>query len=269
MMIPAYYYAQQGADITLPVPAVTFGGWQKTEVPVDPAHTAVIVMHAWTVPSREESPGLYRTVEYLQRANKILEEKFPAYLEAVRRSGVRLIHVAAGFEGVLQQLPGYRRVCEKYPPEQYETISARPCHKQLQEHHWRLTGAWEQEYYEQIEAGYSNYGFAVMPRDEEDVVSTANQLFGLCREYEIEHLIYSGFAVNACLSLSPCGLIDMSRRGVMCSIVGDLTTAVENKESCETQRNREYGLWQFAVQSGFVFLSQDLMAQFPQWRKEV
>ena len=63
--------------------------------------------------------------------------------------------------------------------------------------------------------------------------------------------------------LSPCGCLDMTRRGLVCSIVGDLTTAVENKESCETQRNREYGLWQFAVQGGYVFLSDSLVDLLP------
>ena len=258
IMIPAYYYAHQGADVSLPCPAMTFGGWQQTQVPIDPARTAVIVMHAWELP--KEVPALYRHVEYVKRANQIMEEKFPDFLAMIRRSGVRLIHVAAGFEKELQTFPGYQRVCQKYQPERYETINATPEHEALRHRHWRLTGADAQEYHEQLEAAYENYRFAIKPTDEEDVVCASNQLFGLCREYGIEHLIYTGFAVNACLTMSPCGFLDMTRRGVMCSIVGDLTTAVENKETCQTQSNRAYGLWQFAVQSGFVFLSKDLAA---------
>lgn len=257
MQVPAYYYAQQGADPTLEHPGSSFGGWRETEVPVDPEHTAVIVMHAWTVPNTE---GLHQHVEYLRRADKILKERFPAFLEAVRKSGVRLIHVAAGFEKALDRFAGYHRVRQECPPECFETIDTSPALQELKMRHWRLTGAEDPSHHEQIEAGYANYGFAIEPMEHEDVVTTPNQLLYLCRKHRIEHLIYTGFAVNACLLLSPCGSLDMTRRGLVCSIVGDLTTAVENKESCREQRNLEYGLWQFSVQCGFVFLSDSLIS---------
>lgn len=260
VLIPAYYYAQQGADIALPYPGESFGGWKRTQVPVDLDHTAVIVMHAWELPGPQEDPGLYQHVEYIQRADRIMKEKLLPMLEHFRRSSLRVIHVAAGFETALQSLPGYQRVCGKVMPEQYETISVTPEHEALRQKHWRLTGAESEEHNRQLEEGYSRYDFAAKPLDEEDVVCAANQLFALCREHRIEHLIYMGFAVNACLSFSPCGMLDMSRRGLMCSIVGDVTTAVENKESCREQSNLRYGLWQFAVQSGFVFLSEELKA---------
>lgn len=110
MNIPAYYYAQQGADYSLPQPALGFRGWQETEVPVDPDHTAILVMHAWKTPDTE---GLRQHVEYLKRADKIMEERFPSFLQAVRQSGVRLIHVVAGFETALDKLPGYHRVTQE------------------------------------------------------------------------------------------------------------------------------------------------------------
>ena len=261
MNVPAYYYAQQRANCALEHPGLGFRGWCQTEVPVEPAHTAIIGMHAWRVPKTE---GLYQHVEYIERANQILQARFPAFLDAVRNSGVRLIHVAAGFETALNRFPGYHRIKQECPPEHYETIDSSPALEELKMRHWRQTGAENQDHHEQIEAGYAKYDFAIEPLDHEDVVTTANQLLYLCRKHKIEHLIYTGFAVNACLMLSPCGCLDMTRRGLVCSIVGDLTTAVENKESCETQRNREYGLWQFAVQGGYVFLSDSLVDLLPQ-----
>ena len=47
----------------------------------------------------------------------------------------------------------------------------------------------------------------------------------------------------------------MCRHGLMCFVAGDLPTAAENKKSVQPQSNREHGLWMFAVQSGYVFLS--------------
>ncbi|MBQ9968745.1 MAG: hypothetical protein IJO88_08495 [Oscillospiraceae bacterium] len=255
VFVPAYYYAQQGADPTIDHPGTTFGGWNETQVPFETDKTAIVVMHVWDAPP---TAALLQHIEYIPRANAIIERRFPSFIRAARASSVRVIHVAAGFESVLKSYPGYQRMLEKYPLIPQPAIEPSKELLALRDLHYRLTGADTQEKYDELEAGYENYTFAIEPLDEEDVVCAPHQLFGLCRDHGIEHLIYTGFAVNACLSLSPCGLLDMSRCGVMCSVVGDLTTGVENKETCVAQSNRDYGLWQFAVQSGFVLLSEAL-----------
>ncbi|MBP3633847.1 MAG: hypothetical protein J6J43_04655 [Oscillospiraceae bacterium] len=257
--VPGFYYAQQGADPFAVHPGQSFEGWGKTEIPMDTSRTAVIVMHLWQLPPYEECPAVYGHVEYLARAEKIAKEKLLPFVQTMREKGIRIIHVAAGFEGTLKTFPGYLRMAEKYPPQNWERIEGSRLHKQLQQTHWRLMGAKTEEQNAQMDAVYAKYDFAIKPLEHEDMVTHTNQLFSLCKEHGIEHLIYTGFAVNACLTMSPCGFLDMTRHGIMCSIVGDLTTAVENRESCTEQRNREYGLWQFAVQSGFVFLSEDLI----------
>lgn len=262
IITPAYYYAQQGADIQAQYPAQSFGGWTKMHLPIDPKRVAVVVMHAWQMPSYQDCPGLYEHVEYISRADAIVQERFPGFLESVRKSGIRLIHVGAGFEPQLQEFPGYRRMIEKYPPTTTPKIEASKTLEAMRELHWNLTATATASRHEDIERSFAGRGFAVRPLDHEEVVTHTNQLFALCREHGIEHLIYAGFAVNMCLIMSSCGLIDMSRHGLMCSVVGDLTTAVENKESIHTQSNREYGLWLFAVQSGYVFLSEDLKKAF-------
>ncbi|MDY3070673.1 MAG: hypothetical protein SOW68_00190, partial [Eubacteriales bacterium] len=61
-------------------------------------------------------------------------------------------------------------------------------------------------------------------------------------------------------TMSPCGFFDMSRRGILCSIVRDLTTAVENRESCAAESHKEYGRWAYALWGGFVFDSGELSA---------
>jgi len=48
----------------------------------------------------------------------------------------------------------------------------------------------------------------------------------------------------------------------MCSIVRELTTAVENKESCRGEGHKEYGLWSFALWGGFVFEQADVERLF-------
>ena len=53
--------------------------------------------------------------------------------------------------------------------------------------------------------------------------------------------------------MSPGGMLDMSRHGVMCSALRQAVTAVENKESARGERYKEEGLWRVSVGFGFVY----------------
>ena len=250
-MIPARRYVQRGADHSLEHPGLGFKGWTDIEVPVDPEHTAIIVMHAWDMGTQQTQPVSWDTVEYIERAEKITAERFPGFLEKVRASGIRLIHVGAGWEKGFEDLPGYCRMAAECPPETIERV---PVEDEAAKALWQLRLGPDDD--QLIKELYARE-FAIKARDDEDVVKTSGQLFHLCKKYGITHLIYTGFAVNACLAVSAGGYVDMSRHGVICSIVSDLTTAVENKESCVEERNKEYGLWKFST-VGVVFKQEDL-----------
>jgi len=267
--VPAYYYAQRGIDLSLPYPGEGIIGWGKTDIEIEPERTAVIIMHAWNPLPYEEYPEQSEIVEYLSRVEPIVKNRIEPFLADVRASGMRLIHVAAGFEPELQDFAGYHRMQKKYPPTQHERISCSEAHKALEMKRRLLNIAATPQFHDRIEETYYKYTFRIKPQEHEDVVCASNQLFALCRDEGIDHLIYSGFAVNACLKTSPCGYTDMTRHGIMCSIVGDLTTAVESKETCREQLNLKNGLWQYAVWGGFVFLSQDLrQTLLPQYPKQ-
>jgi hypothetical protein len=68
-----------------------------------------------------------------------------------------------------------------------------------------------------------------------------------------------GFAVNWCLLMSPGGMLDMSRRGYLCSVVRQATTAVENGQTARQETCKELALWRVAVAFGFVFDATDLI----------
>lgn len=255
--VPAHIYIQQGADHSLPYPGEGYGGWSPIEVPVNPDKTAILVMHAWKVPSHEECPGIHRGCEYLPRAQKIMDERFPDFLAAARRAGIRIIHVGSETESSLASHPRYQEVLKKYPSMPHPRIEIDPETQALRDLHWR-TSACDEEHEADFWKSVELRDFYILPPEDEDVACTSEQLFGLCREYGIKHLIYTGFCVNWCLLYNACGIMDMNRYGLTCSVVGDLTTAVENKESCRTQEHLRYGLWAFATYNGFVFLSDDL-----------
>lgn len=257
--INAWLYQQFDADLTLPYPGEGYAGWVKKEIPIATEHTAIVVMHAWDVGTPEQVPAQYRVCEYVPRSTEIIKNRFPAFLEKVRSSGIQLIHVGSQTESSLESLPGYIRTKEKWgvDPQPLPRVDSDPVWQQLQA--IRVDeGLYGKHNTEGVSASREYRDFAIMPKDNEDVVATTHQLFQLCKEKGINHLIYTGFCINACLTMSPCGMYDMSRRGIICSAIRELTTAVENKESARTEAHKEYGLWAFSLWGGFVFDQADV-----------
>ena len=112
-----------------------------------------------------------------------------------------------------------------------------------------------------VDRGFAKMDFLpeAKPVGDEGVAEDGAQLFALCRENGVNHLIYSGFAINWCLLLSPGGMADMSQRGVMCSALRQAVTAVENKETARQELCKEIALWRVALAFGFVFDVDDLV----------
>jgi hypothetical protein len=76
----------------------------------------------------------------------------------------------------------------------------------------------------------------------------------------VNHLIYAGFAINWCLLMSPGSMLEMSQRGIMCSVLRQAVTAVENKETARHEVAKEIGLWRVALAFGFVFNVHDFVS---------
>lgn len=106
-----------------------------------------------------------------------------------------------------------------------------------------------------VKCGFDRLDFApqARPRDDEGIAEDGQQLFALCKHFGVNHLIGAGFAINWCLLMSPGGMLEMSRHGVMCSAFRQAVTAVENKESARRQLAKDLGLWRVALAFGFVF----------------
>lgn len=262
MKVPSNYYQQFDADFALDVPGEGYGGWKRDTIEIAPRHTAVVVMHAWETGTSEQFPGWHRAVEYFPRAAAICREVLPGLLEEVRAADFSLFHVVD--EGTyFQHLPGYRKaVALAGPPRApLEKIVTDPVVDRL----WQ----WKQERVfvgqhnqEDVRRGFEEMDFApqARPLGDEGIAENADQLFALCREADVNHLIYAGSAINWCLLLSPGGMADMSRRGLMCSAFRQAVTAVENKETARAELCKEIALWRVALGFGFVFDVDDFVA---------
>ncbi len=251
---PAWCYQHYDADFTRDVPEEGFGGWKKVSVELSPERTAVVVMHAWDCGTYQQFPGWYRVVPYIPRAKVICARVFPPLLEVIRSSPFALFHVVSEGE-YYKQLPGYKRAVELAgAPEPPERILTDPSLDKLREfkREFGYPGLHNEP---DIKQGFDRLDFApeAQPRGEEGIAENSQQLFALCKERSVNHLIYCGFAINWCLLLSPGGMHEMHQRGFMCSALRQATTAVENKESASRELCKEIALWRVSLAFGYVF----------------
>jgi len=256
--IPATYYQQFDADYTRAVPAEGYGGWRKSDIEIAPEHTALVIMHAWEAGTMEQWPGWRRCVEYHPRALKILSEVFPPLLTAVRASTLPVFHVVGGRD-YYSHLPGYQKAAKLAGPSpRYEGVAKDPVLERLEQFRGEkvFVGAHNRP---DVDAGWKFLDFApqARPVGDEYIAEDGHQLAAVCRETGVNHLVYIGFAINWCLLMSPGGMVDMGRYGVMCSTIAEAVTAVENGETARLEQEKRQALWRVALNSGFVFGLQD------------
>lgn len=265
MRLPARLYRQFDADPALAVPGEGYGGWHTTEVELAPAHTALVVMHAWDCGRPDEFPGWRRAVEYTPRAERILAEVLPPLLAAVRASRLPVFHVVGGGHDYYSHLPGSqraRRLAGEASP--LVPVTPDPVYESLQ----RLRtaqGSPGAHNTADVNAGFARLDFApaARPVGDEGVAENGAQLAALCRHEGINHLVYTGFALNWCLLMSPGGMVDLARHGCLCSTIVEATTAVENRETARGEREKQQALWRVAVAFGFVFSLADFLQALP------
>ncbi|WP_152360298.1 hypothetical protein [Microlunatus speluncae] len=255
--LPTSYYQQFDADLAAEIPAEGYGGWRVAHLPLNTDRTALVVMHAWDCGTAEEHPGWFRAVEYLPRSYRIATEVLPPLLSAVRGSGLRVFHVVAGRD-YYSRLPGFATTDEPPaidPPDQ-EDLVLHTLRRFRDDQVFPGT-----HNLPDIARGRTTLDFlpSAVPQGDEPVAATSAQLLAHCRTYGINHLIYTGFALDGCLLTSPGGMVDLSRAGLLCSTVREATTAIENKETARTETAKALALWRVALHFGFVYGAADLI----------
>ncbi len=260
--IHANYYQHFDADYEREVPEEGFGGWKRAEVELSRAHTALVSMHAWEAGTRDRYPGWYRVVPYIPRSQKILNDVYPPLLAAARASGLTVFHVVGGGD-YYKELPGYKHAVELAGPEppKPDQVASDPSRAALDA--FRAQKGFPGPHNEaDIKRGFEKLDFPepARPLDGEGIAENGHQLFALCKERGINHLVYCGFAINWCLLLSPGGMAEMQRYGLMCSALRQATTAVENGATARFELCKEVALWRVSLAFGLVFDVDDFIA---------
>ena len=259
--VSANYYEQFDADYDLDFPAEGMGGWQKQEIPLALERTALVVMHAWDIGDSDTYPGWFRACEEAPRTYEVCRVIFPRLLATVRASELKVFHVVAGGD-YFKAYPGYKRAVDLAGPEAEPLPRAEPDPVLSELQQFRSDNVWVGAHNrEDVRRGSPLRTFAkeAVPVEEEGVAENGHQLFALCRDAGVNHLIYAGFDLNLCLTSSPGGMHDMQKYGVMCSTIREATVACENKETARTELCKDIGLWYVALMFGFVFDLDDLL----------
>lgn len=256
------YYRQFDADYSLDVPAEGYGGWQSAELDFDPERIALVVVHANYQGSYDSVPGWYRAVEYIPRSHEIMRQRFEPLLGGIRDAGIPVVHMA-GTPGFHREYPGYHRA-QALPRTKETTATPIPADAEITRHRaflrdYGFPGVSNQADIDRGRSQMTDFPEWSRPRDDECVIDDAPTLDAVCRHLGRTHLLYCGFAVNWCVFMSDGGMIDMSRRGYLCSIIEDATTAVENRESAREETHKRYGLWVVGLAFGYVFSSDSLL----------
>lgn len=251
--LPTWSYRQFDADLTAEVPAEGYGGWQRHDLPLAVDRTALVVMHAWDAGTPDEFPGWFRAVEYLPRSYEIAETVLPPVLAAARTVGMPLVHVVAGVDYWTRR-PGFLGGAPDAPPVDGARAVPDPIHDELRR--FRADTVFPgQDNQADIAAGRARMDFhpGVAPVGDEPIAATSADLLGWCARNGINHLVYTGFAINGCLWTSPGGMVDAVRQGYLCSTIRQGVTAIENRETARTEAGKENALWAVAVLYGFVY----------------
>jgi nicotinamidase-related amidase len=258
LRLPASYYQQFDADYARDVPGEGYGGWKTADLDLAPDHTALVIMHAWDSGTAAQWPGLWRSTESMPRITRILATVFPPLLTAVRTSPLPVFHVVGGRD-YYSHLPGYQRTLQLAgPTPRPKPVAADPVLEQLQQFRRKHVIVGEHNWPD-VSARYQQLDFApeARPVGDEPIAENSEQLAALCHAEGINHLIYIGFAINWCLVMSPGGMVEMERHGIMCSAIREAVTAIENHETAREEREKQQALWRIAVQWGFVFGVED------------
>ncbi|ACB76173.1 hypothetical protein [Opitutus terrae] len=263
MRVLAELYQQFDADPLRPVPGEGYGGWHEREIELAPAHTALVVMHAWDHGSPAAFPGWWRAVEYMPRADAILRTVFPRLLGAVRASPMPVFHVISGRGRCAPRLSSASTAIAAKPRSRL-LVTRDPAYLELQRIRAACVFPGEHNRAD-IEQAFARLDFApaARPVGREGLAEDGDQLATLCRIHGINHLIYVGFAVNWCLLMSPGGMVDMARHGCLCSTIREAVTAVENRETARDEREKQQALWRVAVEFGFVFRLESFLRALP------
>jgi len=261
--IPWHIYRHYPADFSRwDEAAAGFHGWDNQVRELDLSRTCLVLMHFPSVgltPGTEwgpdcQSPNSLGTIEWVPRTMDVVTFRMPRLVRAARQSGLQIAHVWGA--------PGKGPVWEQSLKEAGDPPPADPDVIPRDEKRWQQHSRDVFDLPRPNEAPFEVQPPELRRTGQVDIITPQPgdicaayswQLHRLCKNRGIDHLIYSGWALNWCLWFSPGGMCDMNRKGYLCSAVRGGCVAIENKESAVGEGNLQYAYWKTSTMFGYIF----------------
>jgi nicotinamidase-related amidase len=259
--VPWHMYRHYGADFARwETAAATFLGWASEVRGLDLRRTALAMMHfpdTGLTPDTEfgpdcPNPNALGTIEWVPRTMNVVSFHMPRLIEAARAAGLQVAHVGVGGAPYMEGEIWERCVAEvgEAPPADADVI----------ERDGAVFGQHSRDVFDlprSAPAEVPGHTFSLpgvlLPQGTDIIAQHPWQLHRLLKSRGIDHIVYTGWALNWCLWFSPCGMADMSRKGYLCSAVRGGCVAIENRESAVGELNLEYAYWKTSTMFGYIF----------------
>ena len=259
--LPWHIYRHFPADFSKwDAAAVGFRGWESDERELDLSRTCLALMHLpdrGLTPDSEwgpdaQNPNYLGTVEWVPRTMDLVTFRLPRLVQAARAAGLQVAHVGVGKRFPTDGPIWDRCMAEAgaAPPADADVITG--------------GGTWRPQHTRDVfdlprqnPPNTPPHTFSLpaplRPQGKDIITQQPWQLHRLLKKRGIDHIIYTGWALNWCLWFSPCGMSDMNRKGYLCSAVRGGCVAIENRESAVGEQNLEYAYWKTSTMFGYIF----------------
>lgn len=237
-----------------------FRGWESEERELDLSRACLALMHlpdGGLTPDSEwgpdaQNPNYLGTVEWVPRTVDLVTFRLPRLVEAARAAGVQVAHVGVGKRFPTDGPIWDRCVAEAgtAPAADADVI---PGGGDWRAQHTRDVFDLPRQNPPNVPPHTFTLPAPLRPQGQDIIAQHPWQLHRLLKNRGIDHVIYTGWALNWCLWFSPCGMSDMNRKGYLCSAVRGGCVAIENRESAVGEQNLEYALWKTSTMFGYVF----------------
>jgi len=198
---------------------------RETTLRIPSEQAALVLVDVWDI---------HPIISHLERTDAITAMKIKPTLEAARAAGLTIVHAPS--PPVARKYPQWTRYASDddlwpessepdWPPAEF--VRREGPYARFARPPERLQEQWEERLKERRIAA------PVEPIADDFVVATGAQLHRLCKDRQILHLFYVGFATNVCIPFRDYGLRAFRKRGYNLILLRDCTTAIETHDTVE------------------------------------
>ncbi|MBM3498590.1 MAG: isochorismatase family protein [Armatimonadetes bacterium] len=229
-------------------------------VELDPARTALVVMHCWDIGCEggpEIDPRYFvgmGSYEAFAEADRVIRECIRPAMDAARAAGAHVCAVEP--ESIARLHPEAQEDLD--PPSPGGPPAPPPAVPGWRE---RVTALFHGEAYA-TESPYARMDrvASVAPLPGEIYAWQTGQLDRLLRRRGVENLVYCGFATDMCVLRAPGGVEPMAPLGYRLFLLRDATVGVEFPDTFEERLATRWGLRYFETHYGQTFTTGEFIA---------